>query len=373
MELESDKEIDALLRKARPPAAAPVSGHLDADAMNAFAEGALPEAIRRTYTAHFADCDTCRMALSQIALLDEPLATKAVAAAASAPRAASPWPPKAVPWYRSLFRSPGLAAAMGVLVVAFGGVLVYLMTQRGNGSGSSVAMQKEVSNAAAPFSYTENGPNSNAAAASSMSNTAVSNSSNSVANRSAANTISNAATTTATKESAPPPGASAGGAVTGTTTAQPTSSAAAAPGYGLDAGRKIAEDKPKTEPEERKDADTRETARALSEDRLARGDAPAKKAAGGPMRSTGPMQVQNQVNTQSNMQSDMALTRRSGGKTFHNSNGAWYDSAYNGQATTNVHRGTDEFKKLDSGLRSIANDLGGVVVVVWKNKAFRIQ
>jgi len=62
-----------------------------------------------------------------------------------------------------------------------------------------------------------------------------------------------------------------------------------------------------------------------------------------------------------------------GGRSFNNRDGAWYDTGYHGQSTINIGRGTEEFKKLDGGLRSIANNLGGVVVVVWKGKAYRIQ
>ncbi len=64
---------------------------------------------------------------------------------------------------------------------------------------------------------------------------------------------------------------------------------------------------------------------------------------------------------------------RVGRKSFNNRDGVWYDSAYHGQATTNVRRSTPEYNKLDSGLRNIANTLGGTVVVVWKSKAYRIQ
>ena len=62
-----------------------------------------------------------------------------------------------------------------------------------------------------------------------------------------------------------------------------------------------------------------------------------------------------------------------GGKTFNNRDGAWYDAAYNGQATADYRRGTAEYKKLDSGLRNVADTVGGTVVVVWKSKAYRIQ
>ena len=43
MELEFDKEIDAILRKARSDVGVTASNHLDADMMAAFAENALPE------------------------------------------------------------------------------------------------------------------------------------------------------------------------------------------------------------------------------------------------------------------------------------------------------------------------------------------
>ena len=69
----------------------------------------------------------------------------------------------------------------------------------------------------------------------------------------------------------------------------------------------------------------------------------------------------------------IAETTNVGGKTFKRANNSWIDSAYRGQATTNVSRGTKEYKKLDSGLRGIAENLGGTVIIVWKEKAYRIQ
>jgi hypothetical protein len=138
--------------------------------------------------------------------------------------------------------------------------------------------------------------------------------------------------------------------------------------------KELALDKPKTATEAGKDKDEdqreRSRNRSLSDDSLARGDTAARKAAGGPLRNAGPVQNQVQSNV---MNGEMPVIRRVGGKAFHNSNGAWYDNAYHGQSTTNVRRSTDDFKKLDSGLRSIANELGGVVVVVWKDRAYRIQ
>jgi hypothetical protein len=61
------------------------------------------------------------------------------------------------------------------------------------------------------------------------------------------------------------------------------------------------------------------------------------------------------------------------GKNFKRANGVWIDSIYKGQSTTNISRGTNEYKKLDSNLRSIVENLGGTVIVVWKEKVYRVQ
>ena len=116
--------------------------------------------------------------------------------------------------------------------------------------------------------------------------------------------------------------------------------------------------------EERKDL---QLAKKQAEDRGYR-DMPRAASKVGPSRGAGP--VQNQSNQ---MNSNMPVSRAVGGKTFNNRDGAWYDSSYHGQATANYRRGTAEYKKLDVGLRSIADTLGGTVVIVWKAKAYRIQ
>lgn len=61
------------------------------------------------------------------------------------------------------------------------------------------------------------------------------------------------------------------------------------------------------------------------------------------------------------------------GKTFVFKQGAWYDTVYNGQGTINVRRRTESYKKLDSGLRGIAESIIGTVVTVWNGKAYRID
>src|SRR5450432_2844997 len=97
MELEFDKEIDAILRKARDSGVVSdvvsPDGHLDADTIAAFSESALPERARLAYTQHFADCDGCRKILSRSILMN----TEAGTVAAS--RAAAPLADLPLPWY----------------------------------------------------------------------------------------------------------------------------------------------------------------------------------------------------------------------------------------------------------------------------------
>jgi hypothetical protein len=106
----------------------------------------------------------------------------------------------------------------------------------------------------------------------------------------------------------------------------------------------------------------------------------------GPSRATGPRNVQNQQNVQDSnlgMRQAEALAksrpavspnlRTAGGKKFEQRGGVWYDTAYRGQGTKTIRRGTEDFIRLDGGLRSIADSLGGTVVLVWNNKAYRIH
>jgi hypothetical protein len=70
-------------------------------------------------------------------------------------------------------------------------------------------------------------------------------------------------------------------------------------------------------------------------------------------------------------------TRSVMGRQFTREGDAWVDTAYESpRATVRVTRGSDQFRALvadEPGLRTIAEQLSGVVIVVWKNRAYRIQ
>jgi hypothetical protein len=112
--------------------------------------------------------------------------------------------------------------------------------------------------------------------------------------------------------------------------------------------------------------------RRETEDRMERRNSPPAAARSAPMRS-GEAQLQsNQI--QLDGAAPRAREKRSaGGRTFENVNGVWTDTEYRGQPITDVRRGSDDHKKLDSGLRSIAERISGTVIVVWKGKAYRIH
>jgi hypothetical protein len=65
------------------------------------------------------------------------------------------------------------------------------------------------------------------------------------------------------------------------------------------------------------------------------------------------------------------------GRRFRWDGDAWVDTAYeSSRATTRVVRGSDQFRALvadEPGIRTIAEQLDGVVIVVWKGRAYRIQ
>ena len=391
MELEFDKEINAILRKAgRHAATGPASAesaHIDADMIAAFAENALPDRARPPMIQHFAACDRCRKLLSNSILLNsEAGATAASSALSEAPLEV------AIPWYQKLFRTPGLALAMGAVVLTFTAVLAYLVLQnRGDRQTAVSEVMESQDKRGGPY---DSGLNSEGAASNSTNLQALN--SNAMPSNAAmsANTAAREqqplSDANATSNSAPPTGrVDAGGlpVIAGTDDrSRAADSVGTGAGYGgagvpaaAPPAKEPAVDVAKTEADEKKldndklneqPKDLELAKRKEAEEQRATRDAPAAAAKSGPARS-GPFQMKSKQS--GNQVYDMSVTRKVGGRSFNNRDGAWYDTGYHGQSTINIGRGTEEFKKLDGGLRSIANNLGGVVVVVWKGKAYRIQ
>ncbi len=65
------------------------------------------------------------------------------------------------------------------------------------------------------------------------------------------------------------------------------------------------------------------------------------------------------------------------GRNFRRRGNVWVDTAYSSsRSVINVSRGSEQFRSLmadEPGLRAIVQQLGGEVIVVWKNRAYRIR
>lgn len=375
MEFEFDKEIDAILRKARDGESAfattdnapsairnPQSPHLDADEISAFAENALPEKAKTLYTAHLADCARCRKILSNLISLESEAETVAASSAVKAEIVEAK-----IPWYRRIFAMPNLAYTMGALALLFSGLTAFVVLQ------SSFRKAAEVSQISEKPSDTKS-----ASSAPMMSNANMSMNTNSANTSMNTNSTANSASVYSSNI---------------TTANSSANVSSASPAANTAAGKPMASATaiPKEEPIREADKDlaktdtrpvtvtTEDAARAenkpVTENRTRSDDevltklAPKSNAAQPSMDA----KIESRQDQKEKKSSSETATTNVGGKTFRRANNVWYDTAYNNQPTTNILRRTSEYKKLDSGLRSIADNLGGTVVIVWKNKAYRIQ
>ena len=384
MEIDFDKEIDTLLRKARSDGPvlvgdAAASGHLDADEISAFAENMLPERSRAMYMSHVADCDRCRKILSNVLVMNAEAAPKVAAAPGVIQNAK-----QALPWYRRLLLFPNLAYVMGGLILVFAGFLGFTVIQNTGGGDSAVVSQitENETRSSGPNFQTDEIP----AAAPSADMAANANVSI------ATNAISNSAANRSTEPAAPGErGPTAESAMRGQNFAidgtdvhpqppPPAMERAAAKPVAKERDEALAD----TVAAPSAAAGAAAQNRVSNDSRLMR-QAPntATQSQSGPMRNS-----ENQYNRQlenmdvreaekkkaeRNDAEEIAGRRAVGGRTFERKQGVWYDVAYQGSQTINVRRRSAEFNRLDSGLRTIANSLSGTIVVVWESKAYRIQ
>ena len=381
MDFEFDKEIDVLLRQARKgeavfTATTPQSAHLDADEISAFAENALPEKAKQIYTAHLADCDSCRKSLSNLILLNPENAAEIVRSTEKIVSA-----PPTIPWYRKIFALPNLAYTLGALVVLFGGFIGFMVLQNLNNSQTSevakisekaVEQMPSESVAATPeLSSSVNANmavNSNTAAiysSNSMMSNAPMNSNMSVAPKNPAPSLSEPKKDESRSESDLARVNKEGNNFSADGAAENQANQDFV--EGLTAGRR----------NQRIQDDPRNSTPQLS----ANPNLPANNRQISELPANGRRSAELQTSPAAKPESKKAKTSDAieeaattiGGKTFNRRNNVWYDAGYNQQSTINITRGTEKYKKLDKGLRSIVENLGGTVVIVWKNKAYRIQ
>jgi len=387
MDFEFDKEIDALLRQAaqgetvfatadsKSKIQNPKSFHLDADEISAFAENALPEKTRAAYMTHLADCDRCRKILSNVISLNAESESEVVYAEE---KEIIPAP---IPWYRKLFAFPNLAYTLGALILVFSGIAALTILQNSNNLRNAEVSQvsermpngKGMSSdgdAMPVESYSNSMMNSNMIMSNAASMNTASNSSASVSNFSIpfAPAITANSNASARKESdkdlKDEPKATAPQKEPADSAKTDDSVPAGAP------PPKPRENNYEVENEAQKQQPTQNSI-AQNQTNISPDSRNVQRLPSATLRAENKNKKIEE--SRNDTQEKSNETNTVGGKTFKRTNNAWYDSAYKGQPTINITRGTKEYKKLDSGLRGIAENLGGTVVIVWKEKAYRIQ
>lgn len=422
MKRPDNTEIDRLLRRHARPGGGAVSAnenagaHLDADEMNAYAEGALPEGARSRYFAHLADCDSCRKLVTELtlaAIADNEGRERAAAAVPAAP--SKSWRERLA----AIFSPPVLRYAVPALAL-FAVVAIALVAMRANRNASYVARSEK----AAPNtgSGVVANANSNSAAQTEMSSAGVEN--HATANTDATavfkeqtgaqpptadatpvpplvarNTPTekdglpagqatkpeqNVAQTDATKAASREDQAQTGGRraqeeVAAAPPSPPSPKAQepvlAAPSARDEVSVRDKEERPEAKTAGKDDRDDAPAGGAVATEtqpNKARGElgkaastSAAPRAKSVP-RKTGPADARNEGG---------AETSNAGGRSFQRQGGAWVDTAYSpSRPTTNVRRGSEQYRTLvadEPGLRSIAEQLGGELIVVWKNRAYR--
>lgn len=398
-----DKQIDLLMRRYARGAAGPtLTDHLDADEMNTFAEGKLSPAGRARYVSHIADCDQCRQQVAQLTLSGGAV-VHAHPINAEKTEHGTLWRV-----FTGLFALPVLryAAFAAMLLIVAGVAFIAL---RGRRDDRLVAVnqpteQRPASAVKAPATEGNEGSQTNAAKPLSSPQIAGSDQNPKRDESRVAENISpplpakeapapsvlaekkagEADATRVAPSYAPPPlgekqaavGEQQSVAGLSTTTA-PRKAEAIDKVTSANRERNMAKDAGRLDDRNRSGSDQPAIAARKSADEKAKG----------PSRNYENLAVnrsQNEVRAEppktpsggadNRASTEESETRSAGGHKFRKQGNSWVDQKFKASMTLkSVSRGSDEFNALDSGLRSIAQQLGGEVIVVWKGRAYLIR
>jgi hypothetical protein len=416
----NDTQMDVLLRRyAGKSQSNSATEHLDPDELNAFAEGAVPEAARTRYVSHLIDCDNCRQIVSQLAITSGKVLVPAANTAGEASGAG---------WWQKLsgFFSPMTLryAAFAMVLITVAGV-VFLVARRprqANLVAQNEPTKQAPESAVKPLagvppqigSESQLERNNNNAATNPATVSAPLPTSTSGAKEQSRSGDNPASPPKPAKEGdvASSPALAAKKAEPGVTEVAPSYAPPPPTVYAerqavqpreqpSTTGVMTASGPRKSEPADRfkmmdKAAPAGESGKdARSADdntRFTMNRAPASKRASdekvkGPRRDTENNAAMNRntnevrgrnaqgIVTQSAAEEEKTPeTRSAGGRKFRRQGNSWVDTKFKSSLSVkSISRGSSEFNALDSGLRAIAQQLGGEVLVVWKNKAYLIK
>jgi hypothetical protein len=386
MKQETNKEMDLLLRRlsrrqdgAMPDADPQIIGeHLDADELSSYAENALPAAARARYTEHLAECTGCRELVVQL--------SSSLGVVVAEQPSKTPEPSGLRNFLASLFSPMVLryaVPALGLIVVAAIGLLFF---NSGLRSSPEVAVQRNQTPLAGDVP-----PQSSSTPAQGLVNQVESSpkqsSRHSVkpdpnAPAPLPNTPPSATINMEVKKEAPATKAEEQPAAADTAAAQPPKPHPTVDQFRVEAeGRKpvsapqvagaakVATEKPS---EQKKGEDRRADDEAASRSDPAKNTAPPAATVGSGRLRAGIMRDGVEEKDKAD-----AETRSVGGRRFRKARGIWIDTSYeSGTGTTTLTRGSEQYRALvadEPTIKTIAEQLDGEVIVVWKGRAYRIR
>lgn len=382
MKTADHNEMDVLLRAlgrsgSRLPVAQRASesrNHLDADELNSYAEGVASEPERLRYIQHLADCDSCRE-----------IAVGLVAAAGRQTSKTEPTRAWSIREKLAAFFSPMVLryAVPGLVLVGLMGLGLIALRQR-----PSPEFIAQTHPAQAPTASSEASPSASANETNKPTPTTdrlVAAAKEGVISKndkveSVPASPSAKVKAPAESESGNKPGQTLAAGQTQPTFA-PESGIATAPPPPPRAAEteamKTAEARKQEEFERQRRREDAETSRDELDYR--RNAEPARTAAPGSVRNMGGVATTRQRGPARDAKANTTdeQTRTVAGRVFRKQGATWVDTAYaTGRPTVNVARGSEQFRALvadEPGLRSVAAQLEGDVIVVWKNTAYRIH
>jgi hypothetical protein len=406
----NDVQIDVLMRRyAKHSSSEAPPEHLDADELNAFAEGSLPLAARASYVSHLAACENCRQLVSQLAMSSGAVAT--AEPAGSTEMEGASWSQRVAAFFAP--RTLRYAAFAVVLIAAAG--VVFLVARRPANNSALVARNEQENQPAvtavkpadqvAPQANVGNSPlpdaNRNGNLAESGQNPRVDQERDE--SKVTANTVpppkppgetlpaatpalaakSAAPTMTESRPSyAPPPPGESQGVEARSRQQQNVAGLTSGPRKTGSSDDKYKAMDRVEQTEIAKDRPVDNSNRATANQQAQNNRIATRGKRSGPRRDQDNVAQTNQLQVEPSKkestgtgESEMATETRSvGGRKFRKQGNAWVDLKFkSSMSLRSVARGSEEFASLDSGLRSIASQLGGEIIVVWKNKAYRIR
>nr|MDQ3801554.1 hypothetical protein [Acidobacteriota bacterium] len=366
-----DKEIDSLLRrtaKGESVQRTTFDAHLDADEISLFAENALTTKARTRAVGHLAECVKCRKILSALISFNAASESETIHAAEESdiiPAAAAST--SAIPWYRRLFAFPQITFAMGALVLVFSGIIALLVMQGANesSSGTTIAQREEIretqkgvsgadSDGEARTVETYSSDTNSASVAnpnSYLTNTSTSTTANSTANSTSVNTGSTAGNIASpvtrpqqpqVERNEPASSAKQENALMSANNQDLTIAPQNKPS--ITAGAPLPTDAAKQPKDEEQAKESSERSR-VARDGNSDNESQQVTVTGS---SPSPRLAEKKAAAVKNKAGE---TRAIGGKTFRNVGGIWFDAAYGSQPQIMIRRGSDDYRRLDSGLR----------------------